>query len=497
LYQGNGDVLIGSASGLARIHKGRIQVLRAHYPWLKDVTGIVETPQGETWVLASRGIARLSSRDLAAAFEDSGHPLQPVIFDSKDGLLPFSPFYPDNSAVRGGDGRLWFVTPEGIVWIDPAHLARNTLPPPVLIRALTAHGQRYIDPHNLTVAAGVSGIEIDYTAPSLSIPERVRFRYRLAGVDADWIDPGTRRQAFYTNLGPGTYRFQVIAVNNDGVWNRAGARLTITIPPTFLQSIWFKLLCALVLGGLLWLALSLHLRRVATRLQAGLEVRLAERERIARELHDTLLQGFQGLVMRFQGIANRIPSDQPLRTLVDQALDRADTVLVDGRNRVHELRTATDAGNLEQSLIAAAGECTADPSARFALTVEGRQRTLHPIVREEIQRIGAEAIRNAFQHARGTRVDVTIAYHVFELRLDVRDDGVGLPSDVARTGKREGHFGLTGMRERAARIGGALTIVSREGAGTEVLLSIPGRGAYVAQHRRWIFPLFRAARSKD
>jgi signal transduction histidine kinase len=496
LYQGGGDVLIGSASGLSRIHEGRIQVLRAAYPWLKDVTGLVET-QGETWVLASRGIARLSSRDLAKAFEDPGHVLHPQIFDSKDGLLPFAPFYAKNSAGRGGDGRVWFATREGIVWIDPAHLARNTLPPPVSIRTLTANGQRYRDPGDLELPQGVSGIEIDYNAPSLSIPERVRFRYKLDGVDPDWVDAGARRQAFYTNLGPGTYRFQVIAANNDGVWNREGATLTVTIPPTFFQSTWFKLLCALLVLGVLSLAYSLHLRRMAARLQAGLEVRLAERERIARELHDTLLQGFQGLVLRFQAIANRIPGDQPLRSLVDQTLDRADAVLIDGRNRVHELRTATVAGDLGQSLIAAASEFTADPPVRLELTVEGRQRALHPIAREEIQRIGEEAIRNAFQHAGASRVEVTIAYHRSELRLDVRDDGVGLPRDVAAAGKRAGHFGLTGMRERAARIGGALTIVSREGAGTEVLLSIPGRAAYVTQHRRWGFAAFRAARPED
>jgi signal transduction histidine kinase len=235
---------------------------------------------------------------------------------------------------------------------------------------------------------------------------------------------------------------------------------------------------------------------VAARLKAGLEVRLAERERIARELHDTLLQGFQGLVLRFQAIANRIPGDQPLRSLVDQTLDRADAVLIDGRNRVHELRTAT-AGDLEQSLIAAASECTADPPVRFDLTVEGPQRTLHPIAREEIQRIGEEAIRNAYQHARASRVNVMIAYHRGELRLDISDDGVGLPRDVATAGMRAGHFGLTGMRERAARIGGALTIVSRDGSGTEVLLSIPGRAAYVTRHRRWDYALFRAARPKD
>lgn len=490
LYQGAGDTLIGSAVGLARLRGDRIERLRVNYSWLEGVAGLVETPEGETWVLATQGIARVASRDLDAAFADPTHALAPQFFDRLDGLPPTAPFYSKNAAARGGDGRLWFVTSEAIVWIDPASLARNTVPPPVTIKALTAGGVRHRDPKALTLARGTSRLQIDYTALSLSIPERVHFRYRLEGADDGWVDPGTRRQAFYTNLGPGTYRFHVIAANNDGVWNRQGATLEFTIPPTFVQSNWFLVLVLLGLGVLLWLAYSLRVRQITARVRSGLEVRLAERERIARELHDTLLQSFQGLVLRFQAIAERIPADQPLRPIVDQALERADAALVEGRDRVRELRTA--GGDLSQAFVAVAEELAAESAARFNLTVEGHARELHPMVRDEVEHIGAEAIRNAFQHARADEIEAVLTYASNELRFDLRDDGIGLPSAFASGGTPDGHYGLTGMRERASRVGGTLTISSRKQAGTEVGLSIPARAAYAAQGRRWKLPSFLA-----
>jgi hypothetical protein len=211
--------------------------------------------------------------------------------------------------VRGGDGRIWLLTLEGVAWIDPARIARNALPPPVSIRALTVNGQVRRDPRDLTLPKGASKLQIDYTALSLSIPERVRFRYRLDGVDKDWVEAGGRRQAFYTNLKPGRYRFQVVAANNDGVWNDKGAVLAFEIPPTFVQTSLFRTLCVLALIGLLWGLYALRLRQVSDRIHGRLQDRMAERERIARELHDTLLQGIQGLMLRLQSVADQIPAD--------------------------------------------------------------------------------------------------------------------------------------------------------------------------------------------
>ena len=275
------------------------------------------------------------------------------------------------------------------------------------------------------------------------------------------------------------------------MWNRHGATLEFTIPPTFLQSVWFKLLLALALAAILWFAYALRLRQVTANIRAGHQVRMAERERIARELHDTLLQGFHGLVLRFQAVADRVPPDHPARRPMDDALDHADEVLVEGRDRVRALRGAAGEGDPAQALVAAAAEAAVELAGappRFDLTVEGRPRPLHPVVGEELQRIGEEAIRNAFRHAQAKSVVAELTYGRGQLRLDIRDDGVGLPGDVAAAGERAGHYGLTGMRERAQRIGGALSVISRAGAGTEVLLSIPGRSAYAPGSGRRIWP---------
>jgi signal transduction histidine kinase len=286
----------------------------------------------------------------------------------------------------------------------------------------------------------------------------------------------------------------VIAANNDGVWNREGALLEFTIPPTFLQSNWFVLLCLLGFGALLWLAYSMRVRQVTAGVRARLMIRLAERERIARELHDTLLQSFQGLVLRFQAVAERIPGDLPLRGIVDQALDRADAALIEGRERVRELRA--EGGDFAQALVDVAEELAADTTTRFNLTIEGQPRQLHPMVHDEVQRIGLEAIRNAFRHAQAREVEAVLTYRSGELRFGLRDDGAGLPADLAAGGERAGHYGLTGMRERAMRIGGTLTISSGKNAGTHIMLSIPGRAAYAVQPGRWRLTSFLARSRK-
>jgi signal transduction histidine kinase len=291
---------------------------------------------------------------------------------------------------------------------------------------------------------------------------------------------------FFTNLGPGTYTFRVIAANDQGVWNREGATLTFTIPPTFLQSIWFKLILLVLVLALIWIFYELRLRQVTTRMQGRFQARIAERERIARELHDTLLQGFQGLVLQFQAVAYGIPKGQASRKAADEALARADNVLAEGRDRVGDLRTAGGGIDLREAWQAVSDRLGERKRIAFNLSVEGSERALHPLVSEEIERIGTEAIRNAYQHSRAKTVEVVLRYHT-RFRLTVRDDGVGLPAEVAEAGSTPGHFGLLGMRERATRIGGILTIVSQKDTGTELSVTLPGRAAYARPNRHgWL-----------
>jgi signal transduction histidine kinase len=334
------------------------------------------------------------------------------------------------------------------------------------------------------LAKGTSKVEIDYTATSLQVPERVRFRFRLEGVDKDWVDAEGRRQAFYTNLGPGAYRFRVIASNNDGVWNTTGASLGFRIAPLWWQTWAFKALVALALGAAIWMLYRLRLRQVSERLRARLQERLDERERIARELHDTLLQGVAGLTLKLQSFAEQMPAGQPARKLMEQALDRADEMLAEGRDRVRNLRDAQASDVLPDVLAATADRLRLDPAIEIKIQVDGPQRPLHPVVFDEVVAIATEALFNAFTHAQAEHVAVEVRYERNQLVVRVHDDGVGIERQVLEGG-REGHFGLTGMRERAAKIQGQLLVRSSPGAGAEVTIAVPAGQAYSRTGRRW------------
>ena len=278
------------------------------------------------------------------------------------------------------------------------------------------------------------------------------------------------------------------------MWNTTGTRLDFEILPTFVQTRTFIALVLILTAAALWLLYAIRLRQMSVRIRARLEERLGERERIARELHDTLLQGFQGLMLRFQAATERIPVGEPARAMMEAALDQADTVLVEGRDSVRGLRTAA-VTDLSEMFLAVAGRA-GDHSVKFEVIVEGQPRPLHPVVATEITRIGCEAIINAFRHARAARIDVNIDYGRNALALKIVDDGQGIDQAILETG-RTGHFGLTGMRERARLIRGEFGVSSRIGAGTEVALLVPARFAYANPRRRffvWPFGSGRAAR---
>jgi signal transduction histidine kinase/ligand-binding sensor domain-containing protein len=503
--------LFGGEDGVARFDGRSFQTLStSRAPYLAWTLGIVSDGRGGVWFTTPVGIVRTPTTDLERAFQDGGFAPGHQMFDARDGLRASPPTDQFGGlAARGPDGRLWFVTGEAIAWIDPRRFYRNLVPPPVAIRSLAANG-RTLDPApGLRLAAGTSDLQIDYTALSLQNPQRVRFRYRLTGVDKGWTDAGARREAFYTRLEPGRYRFQVIAANNDGVWNDEGASLAFVIPPTFVQSDWFLLLCAAVAALVLWALYLLRMRQLAASIQSRLEERIAERERIARELHDTLLQGVQGLILRFQAIMDGLPAGQAAKAQLNAVLERADDVLAAGRDRVSHLRAASGVDDLVEALIRAAEMAPRAPDTEIRITTEGEPRDLHPIVTEEVSAIGREAIVNALKHANARHIDVVIAYDRHGLALRIADDGVGIVSSILDAGGRAGHFGLIGMRERARKIGGQLALASRDGTGTAVTLRVAAHAAFVAPAAepaalRWLRdrwarlrgPRFRGPRSR-
>lgn len=470
-------VLAGSDRGLTRFQDDKSQFIsRDRFPFLGLSHGLAQTDR-ETWLLGASGLVRIQNADLERAFEDPKAGLPARIFDLKDGLPgPASYKYRADLAV-GGDGRVWIATSAGIAWLDPARLPVNTVAPPVTIRSVVVDGVKTDDPTSLVLPRGARKLEISYAALSLAIPERVRFRYRLEGVDADWVEAGSRRQAFYTNLKPGKYVFRVRAANNDGVWNEQGASVALDLPPTLVQSRLFLLLCAAVLVALLVAAYHWRMRTLAERLQAGLRERMAERERIARELHDTLLQGVQGLILKFQSATRQVPPELPARDQLERALDRAEDVVVEARDRVRSLRAGA-AGDLVATLTEVVETMRSASAAETLVTVQGRKADLHPLVADEIERVVVEALFNAHRHARATRIDVLVVFEPKRVRVSVHDDGVGVDPEVLEAGGRDGHFGLAGMRERARKIQGVLTIRSGPGQGTEIELVAPGGVAY-------------------
>jgi signal transduction histidine kinase/ligand-binding sensor domain-containing protein len=494
----NGDLFAAGAFGLSRFRAGRVETIWADptSPHSR-ISGMVRTPEGDTWIAYPKTLVRIGPQDLERAFAAQALPPAGLSLGFGDGLTSRPHSHTQRSLVQGGDGRLWVATETGALWMDPKRIARTHLPPGVAIKSLTGNDRLHRDPGFLKLQAATSNVEIDYAVLNFADPKQVSVRYRLEGFDEAWIDPGPRRQAFYTNLGPGKYRFQVIAANNEGVWNRTGAAVDFEIPPTFLQSRGFLVLCLSLAFVLLWLLYRLRVAQIGQRLRVGLEARLGERERIARELHDTLLQSVQGLVLRFQSVANKMPPGDQSRDLLESALKRADDVIVDGRNRVRDLRIAESPSDLRAVLEEAVAAAGFDPPIAVRIVADGAPRAVHPLVCAEIGRIAGEALFNIARHAKANSVEIAISFAGHQLSVRIRDDGVGIPEDVMATGHKLGHFGLVGMRERAQRIGGALTIESRPGAGTEVAVKLPARLAFAdpAPDRWRLSSLLRRFRS--
>lgn len=468
-------LLIAGGTGLALWNGRDFRRLSIdEYPWLRGVRGLVQTKGGETWMLNNKGIHRVASARLKTAFEVPHTALPHLTMGEADGLSSHPTGEEGAQAAVGADGRIWFLTRQSVVRVDPRRLTSNPKPPTVLIRSLTANDRRYPDPRSVELPAGTRNLSINYTAVSLSVPSRVHFRYKLEGVDTDWVDPGSRREAFYTNLGPGSYRFTVIASNDKGVWNRQGVELRIVVPPTFLQSRIFQALCLLIAVLLLWFLLNLRVNILTRRMRMRVAERTNERERIARELHDTLLQGIQGLMLRFHAVAQSVHDDGARRELED-VLDRADDVLVDGRDRVRALRAIDTGADLEEVVLALIERQDFPADVKTNFTSKGKVRAVEREVLNEVSGIVSEALFNIRRHAGASVVTIDLTFDVFSITLSVRDNGVGIPPDVLGAGGRPGHFGFTGMRERAQQLGAKLSIRSVPRRGTEVRLVVPIR----------------------
>jgi len=481
----HGGLWAATDGGLSHLSNGHVKTLTTSdgLP-CNTVLWIIQDDLQAFWLGTACGVLRVDQRDLEGWLIGTIRNVHPTVFDSSDGVRSSgTSALSTPSVTKSTDGRLWFKQLDGIGIIDPHHLVTNRLPPPVQIERLIGDREAYGGIPGLRLPPLVRDLQIGYTALSLVAPEKVQFRYRLEGHDRDWQSVGNRRQAFYTDLPPGHYRFRVIASNNSGVWNEKGASLDFSIAPAFWQTLWFRALCAVAFAGLLWMLYLLRARQVAREFERTLDARVDERTQVARELHDTLLQSFNAVLLHF-GMAARLVRSQPeaAQKLLDETIEQARRAVKEGREAVQGLRSSvTEREEFSETLRTLTEELARDPThggtVDARLSIEGTPRTLRPLVRDEIYRIASEALRNAFRHAEASRIELELRYDddCFELR--VRDDGKGISSKFVAQ-EVPGHFGLQGMRERAERIGGKLTLWSAPGSGTEVVLSVPASAVY-------------------
>jgi signal transduction histidine kinase/ligand-binding sensor domain-containing protein len=480
MFSGQGTLWIGGELGLAHWRNGRFIPLNdSNGQPFNGVSGIVQTAQGELWLHGPDGLVRIGAADVAAALAGDLDRVSAERFGYLDGHEGATASVPSDSLIESGDGRLWYATSSSVGWIDPRHITRNPVRPTPLITSLSINNRRYPAVNDLGLPQGTHNLRVDFTAAVLSIPERARFRTRLIGQDHEWQDAGALRQGFYTNLGPGDYRFEVMAANEDGLWSAAPASLSFHIAPAFYQALWFKLMCAALLAGGVYL---LYLRRLAyltARAVERMRTRLEERERIARTLHDTFLQSVQSLILRFHSIKAVLPKNAAVQQQIDAALDAADTVADEGRDQLMGLRVHYGGGSALAPVLKEAGVAAATQyGVEFSLSESGTQRALQVEVGDELFAIGREAVANALRHSGSAQVLVQLIYDASSFTMEVRDHGKGLDDEVRQTGHRDRHWGLTGMQERAARIGGKLAIHSKRGEGTTIVVKLPASLAY-------------------
>src|SRR5271170_1413902 len=497
ILSGRSDCWLAGPKGLVSFDGQHFHtLLEANDRPFSGITGIAEARNGDLWLNAWDGVRRVAAAELREVEKNPAYAVHSDLYDLTDGL-PSVPqrIRPFPTAVSAPDGRIWFGFRAGVVSVDPEDPSLSSPAPPVSIVRAIADGKTFNAATTAKLAARTKNLEIDYSAVSLNRASRVRFRYKLEGMDAGWQNVGSRRQAFYSNLSPGRYRFVVSASNGDNLWNEAGASMNFDVPPAFFQTIWFRSLCVLaaILG--LWGILRLRIRQTVATVQAQFRERMFERERIAGELHDTLLQGYLSASLQVHAAFGRLAEDSPAKQPLRRALELIGKASEESRIALRGIRSS-QLGDLElgQALSRVPQELAATAEVGFRVRVEGRPRSLRPVLLDDVYRIGREAIANAFQHAGATNIEVEVEYDANRLRLLVQDNGCGIDAQLLQAGKA-GHWGLKGIRERAERIGGKLNLLSNPGVGTQVILTVAAEFAFqpgeVRKKRGWVHRLFR------
>ncbi len=476
LADSTGVLWIGSAAGISFLSSDHVQVPRELPEALREpIFGIAEDRNGWLWIATSSHVLRVKrSRLLGSGSSDA----DVREYGLTDGLLGTEGVKRHQSVAADTLGRIWFSMNHGLSVVNPNRAADNPAPALVHVETATVDGNALDTNLPIRISSARQRITFGYAGLSLSNPERVRYRYRVDGFDHDWSEPTTIRTAIYTNLSPGSYRFRVIASNSDALWNGTEAAVGFAVTPTLWQTWWFRLglvLCA----GLLTLAVyRLRVHQVTRLLNARFEERLAERTRIAQDLHDTLLQGVLSASMQLHVGVDQLPDDSAARATLNRVVNLMGRVIDEGRNTLRGLRSSIEnPQDLTASFSRVPQELGMQEGIDFRVVVEGPSLPLRSVIRDDVYSIGREALVNAFRHSRASSIEVELEYAPTFLTIVIRDNGCGIDPEMLKSG-RDGHWGLSGMRERAERIGARVKIMSWPGNGTEVEFRVPGAIAF-------------------
>lgn len=479
IYEGRGNTIwLGGDDGLSRLSNGRfITASRKNGLPGNAVSAVLEDADGYLWAGVNSGIIRLSPREFDELADNPDYQVRYRIYDRSDGLAGLPLWQGAPTAVGGSEGRLWFVTGEGLTVVDTKKAKESRLKPRARIESVIVDDQRLSPIQGVDLPPLTRRLQIEYASPSSisASATKIRFRYRLEGFDPDWIEAGTRRQVSYTALPPRSYRFRVVANTSDGTWTEGGATWDFSITPAFYQARWFYGMCVMAVLLTLWVAWRLHLRRV----QHQFSLVLAERTRVGRELHDTLLQSLVGVALQLEALSERV--DEPsvsVKEYLRRMRMQVEDYVREARQSIWDLRSSKlERRDLVAALRQAGEHATTGAPIRFEFTVTGTPYQCPPRLEEQLLRIAREAIQNGVLHAKATFIRMHLQYEDQSVRLRVADDGRGF--DPLQLGDLEGHYGLKSMQERAELAGGQLTIVSNRGKGTEIETVMPiSSGAY-------------------
>jgi signal transduction histidine kinase/ligand-binding sensor domain-containing protein len=474
-------MMAARTNGLAILQHGTFQKLLFDAPAdAVGVSGILQDTHNDLWLNSVNGIIRVAGSEIEKALAEPAHRIEAVRFHDAGITGPAPTIFGIPTAARGADGRFWFVNSNTVVSVDP-EASRNSEQLPILQSpALTVDGNPMAANH--AIAHGGHTIRIGYLGVYLPAPDDVRYRARLEGLDSDWQDMASRPEAVFTNLRPGSYRFHVEASNDGQTWTPDDDSLAFELLPSFYQTREFLVLCIFVAAGIVWFGLQFRVRQITRAIRARAEERADERVRIARDLHDTLLQGVQGLMLRFNVVAESLPRESKTRAMLDGALDSADQIIVEGRDRVAQLRA--DGGGIDSSrtvsedLLALGLSLNPHHAVAFSVKTLGNVTAFHPNAFADIYDIAREALINAFRHSQATVIEIELSFDPKVFSLICRDNGRGIESRILAEGRKDNHWGLVGMRERAHKLGANLEIRSQQGSGTEVILTLAARYAY-------------------